>query len=169
MWVPWICPWSLLSFAFHQVGIIAINLIGSGAIESPTRAVGGAAMPAPKQRTTGEWWEGLHTHTHTANEYRHTRTPNEYRHTRTHTHTPAMDDISFDMNYDPETARRIREIASAKEHAVAMEDYDTAKRLKVCVCVCVCMCVCLCVCVCVCFCVCVCVCVCVVCVFLKPL
>lgn len=42
----------------------------------------------------------------------------------------AMDDISFDMNFDPETARRIREIASAKEEAVRVEDYDTAKRLK---------------------------------------
>lgn len=42
-----------------------------------------------------------------------------------------MDDISFDMNFDSETARRIREIAAAKERAVAAEDYDTAKRLKV--------------------------------------
>jgi hypothetical protein len=43
----------------------------------------------------------------------------------------AMDDISFEMNFDSETARRIREIAAAKEHAVRIEDYDTAKRLKV--------------------------------------
>jgi len=42
-----------------------------------------------------------------------------------------MDDISFDMNYDPETARTIRTIAAAKEEAVRIEDYDTAKRLKV--------------------------------------
>jgi hypothetical protein len=43
----------------------------------------------------------------------------------------AMDDISFDMNFDSETATRIREIAAAKERAVQAEDYDTAKRLKV--------------------------------------
>jgi hypothetical protein len=42
-----------------------------------------------------------------------------------------MDDISFDMNFDSETATRIREIAAAKERAVQAEDYDTAKRLKV--------------------------------------
>lgn len=42
-----------------------------------------------------------------------------------------MDDISFDMNFDSETASRIREIAAAKERAVQAEDYDTAKRLKV--------------------------------------
>ena len=43
----------------------------------------------------------------------------------------AKDDLSFEMNYDPITAQRIREIAMAKEQAVEMEDYDTAKRLKV--------------------------------------
>ena len=42
-----------------------------------------------------------------------------------------MDDISFDMNFDPETARTIRNIAAAKEEAVRVEDYDTAKTLKV--------------------------------------
>ncbi|CAM9664455.1 unnamed protein product [Discosporangium mesarthrocarpum] len=32
-----------------------------------------------------------------------------------------LDDLSFDMNFDPETAQRIRELASAKERAVRAE------------------------------------------------
>jgi hypothetical protein len=38
-----------------------------------------------------------------------------------------LDDLSFDMNFDSETAQRIRAIAAAKERAVQQEDYDTAK------------------------------------------
>jgi hypothetical protein len=38
-----------------------------------------------------------------------------------------MDDLSFDMNFDPDTAQRIRDIAAAKERAVKSEDYDAAK------------------------------------------
>jgi hypothetical protein len=38
-----------------------------------------------------------------------------------------LDDLSFDMNFDTETAQRIRAIAAAKERAVKQEDYDTAK------------------------------------------
>jgi hypothetical protein len=40
-----------------------------------------------------------------------------------------LDDLSFDMNFDSETAQRIRAIAAAKERAVQQEDYDTAKVL----------------------------------------
>jgi len=42
----------------------------------------------------------------------------------------AMADLSLDVNVDPVTAGKIREINKQKEAAVANEDYDEAKRLK---------------------------------------
>lgn len=42
----------------------------------------------------------------------------------------AMADLSLDVNVDPVTAAKIREISKRKEAAVAKEDYDDAKRLK---------------------------------------
>ena len=42
----------------------------------------------------------------------------------------AMADLSLDVNVDPITAGKIREINKHKEAAVAKEDYDEAKRLK---------------------------------------
>ena len=42
----------------------------------------------------------------------------------------AMADLSLDVNVDPVTAGKIREISKQKEGAVAKEDYDEAKRLK---------------------------------------
>jgi centrosomal protein CEP104 len=42
-----------------------------------------------------------------------------------------MEDMSFDLTFDPKTAEKIREIHLAKEKAVAMEDYDQAKKLKI--------------------------------------
>ena len=42
----------------------------------------------------------------------------------------AMADLSLDVNVDPVTAGKIREINRHKEAAVAKEDYDEAKRLK---------------------------------------
>lgn len=42
----------------------------------------------------------------------------------------SADDLSFDLRFDAKTAARIREIQTAKDQAVAMEDYDQAKRLK---------------------------------------
>lgn len=44
--------------------------------------------------------------------------------------TNNSDDLSFDLRFDAKTAARIREIQIAKDQAVAMEDYDQAKRLK---------------------------------------
>ena len=42
----------------------------------------------------------------------------------------AMADLSLDVNVDPVTAGKIREINKLKEAAVSKEDYDEAKRLK---------------------------------------
>ena len=41
-----------------------------------------------------------------------------------------MADLSLDVNVDPVTASKIREINKHKEAAVSKEDYDEAKRLK---------------------------------------
>lgn len=41
-----------------------------------------------------------------------------------------MDDLTFDLNFDPATATQIRELHVAKDRAVKAEDYDAAKRLK---------------------------------------
>ena len=42
----------------------------------------------------------------------------------------AMADLSLDIQVDPQTAAKIREVNAKKEAAVAHEDYDEAKRLK---------------------------------------
>lgn len=42
----------------------------------------------------------------------------------------AMADLSLDVNVDPITAGKIRDISKQKDGAVAKEDYDEAKRLK---------------------------------------
>lgn len=42
----------------------------------------------------------------------------------------ALADLSLDINVDPVTAARIRDITRQKEQAVAAEEYDEAKRLK---------------------------------------
>ena len=53
----------------------------------------------------------------------------------TTTHAPKtttpMDDLAFDIHFDQETAGKIRQVHSAKAKAIEMEDYDTAKKLKV--------------------------------------
>ena len=41
-----------------------------------------------------------------------------------------MADLSLDIQVDPQTAAKIREVSAKKEAAVAHEDYDEAKRLK---------------------------------------
>ena len=43
---------------------------------------------------------------------------------------PGVADMSLDLDVDPVTASKIREIHAQKENAVAREDYDEAKRLR---------------------------------------
>ena len=45
-----------------------------------------------------------------------------YTHTHTHQHT-ALDDLTFDLNFDPATAAQIRELHVAKERAVRVVRY----------------------------------------------
>lgn len=40
-----------------------------------------------------------------------------------------LNDISFDMNFDPEAAQRIRDIAAAKDRAVRAEVWQSSIRL----------------------------------------
>ncbi|CAM9963786.1 unnamed protein product, partial [Phaeothamnion confervicola] len=116
---------------FNQVGIIAINLLGE---PLPAGAGGASSLlpPAPERASGG----AAPLHAYGANAGGGGGPNGDViaaaaagapgaRRRRTE-----MDDLSFDMNFDPETARRIREIAAAKERAVAQEDYDAAKKLK---------------------------------------
>ena len=55
---------------------------------------------------------------------------NHYQPSHINAAAGAMADLSLDVNVDPVTAGKIREISKHKESAVAKEDYDEAKRLK---------------------------------------
>lgn len=44
-----------------------------------------------------------------------------------------MADLALDLHVDARTAERIRELHAQKAHAVAVENYDEAKRLKGCI------------------------------------
>ncbi|CAN0546152.1 unnamed protein product, partial [Ectocarpus sp. 12 AP-2014] len=98
-----------------QVGIVAVNLLGEklgklapGALDDPPAPYG--AGP----RTLRAYPQG-----HSGREIGAARP----------SHTE-LNDLSFDMNFDPEAAQRIRDIANAKDRAARAEDYDTAKLLK---------------------------------------
>lgn len=92
-------------FFVPQVGIVAVNLLGDklgklapGALEAPPAPYG--AGP----RTLGAYPPGHHGRTAVARP----------------SHTE-LNDLSFDMNFDPEAAQRIRDIAAAKDRAVRAE------------------------------------------------
>ena len=42
----------------------------------------------------------------------------------------AYNDLSIDMNLDPQTAAKLRQLADAKARAISREDYLTAKQIK---------------------------------------
>ena len=41
-----------------------------------------------------------------------------------------LNDLSIDMNLDPETTSKLRQLSDAKSRAIATEDYVTAKKIK---------------------------------------
>ena len=86
---------------FNQVGVVAVNLLGEYVSGGPGGS-GGISGGGPGG--PGGGGPG--------------RAPGP------------MDELAFDMNLDPESAGRIRQIVAAKERAVEQEDYDAAKRLK---------------------------------------
>jgi len=88
---------------YNQVGIVAVNLLGDYVGGPSSGEVGVPA--APFGAVDGGGGGGLGG-------------------------GGRMNDLAFDMNLDPESASRIRQIVAAKERAVELEDYDAAKRLK---------------------------------------
>mmetsp|Transcript_9912 Transcript_9912/g.8858 ORF Transcript_9912/g.8858 Transcript_9912/m.8858 type:complete len:843 (-) Transcript_9912:96-2624(-) len=74
---------------FNQVGIIAINLMGSEMVKSSN---------------------GLKSFPPVVNN--------------------PLNDLSIDMNLDPQTTLKLRQLSEAKAKAVATEDYITAKKIK---------------------------------------
>ena len=88
---------------YSQVGVIAVNVIGDAAVPP---GVGGSIMGGhPSDAGGGQRPAGKKD-------------------------VSPLDDITFDLNFDPATAKQIRELHMAKERAVKAEDYDAAKRLK---------------------------------------
>ncbi|KAH9126690.1 hypothetical protein LEN26_000583 [Aphanomyces euteiches] len=92
---------------YSQVGIVAINV--NGEVEA-------------QEENEAELESMSHVH--------QTLPPTPGR-SKAQVMTPTKQLNDLDLRFDPKTAARIREIHAAKEKAVAMEDYDQAKRLKV--------------------------------------
>ncbi|GMH32444.1 hypothetical protein BSKO_00278 [Bryopsis sp. KO-2023] len=86
---------------YNQVGILAINIIGE---------------PLPDLSMPPGYLEVMQ--------------PLEPEPLQSVSAATAMADLSLDVNVDPVTASKIREIARLKDLAVAHEEYDEAKRLK---------------------------------------
>jgi len=80
---------------YSQVGLIAINVIGSTSSLGPAAAMSAAAVSSVAAGGISP-----------------------------------LDDLTFDLNFDPVTAKHIRELYAAKERAIANEDYDAAKSLR---------------------------------------
>ncbi|RQM28847.1 hypothetical protein B5M09_003416 [Aphanomyces astaci] len=102
---------------YSQVGIVAINLNGeveeeTGPSSSTDEMELGASTPSKPMRASASI------------------TPTKASLLPLKPPSPAADD-TVDLRFDAKTAAKIREIHVAKEKAVAMEDYDQAKRLKV--------------------------------------
>lgn len=93
---------------FAQVGIVAVNLLGDklgklapGAMDAPPVPYG-AGPRIPPAYPQGHDGRGV----------------GAARSQASHTE---FNDLSFDMNFDPEAAQRIRDIAAAKDRAVRLE------------------------------------------------
>lgn len=95
---------------YNQVGIIALSLMGSieGLSAQPKSSRGGGAAA------------GDHKHHHAAGDSAKMMMipANPYN------------DLSTDLNLDPSTASKLRQLADAKARAVEGEDYSTAKQIK---------------------------------------
>ena len=83
-----------MTHLLHQVGLIAINVIGD--------AAGGVSLAVAPEGSVPQGRKDI----------------------------SPMDDVTFDLNFDPATAAQIRELFVAKDRAVKAEDYDAAKRIK---------------------------------------
>ena len=88
---------------FNQVGIVAVNLLGG----DDAKDVG------PISSSPG--------HAHHSPIRGDKAVPS---------YSNQLNDLSIDMNLDPQTAAKLRQLVDAKAKAVANEDYVTAKRIK---------------------------------------
>ena len=94
---------------YNQVGIIALSLMGSieGLSAQPKSSRGvGEGHPYKQHHAAGESAKMMMIPTNPYN------------------------DLSTDLNLDPSTASKLRQLADAKARAVEGEDYSTAKQIK---------------------------------------
>ncbi len=87
---------------FNQVGIIAVNFLGTENPDARNRIAPGK-VPTQSNATSGPRGEPVHD---------------------------TLTDLSVDLNLDAQTAAKLRQLAEAKAKAVASEDYATAKQIK---------------------------------------
>ena len=83
---------------FNQVGIVAINLLGTegGGAQASNSVAAGMGMPSVIGPASSN----------------------------------PLNDLSIDMNLDPQTATKLRLLSETKARAIATEDYLTAKQIK---------------------------------------
>ena len=89
---------------FNQVGIVAVNLLGSS--DGGDGSSGGASSSShPRDAGSGGGGGGSYNN--------------------------PLNDLSIDMNLDPQTASKLRLLSDAKTRAIATEDYLMAKQIKI--------------------------------------
>lgn len=97
---------------FNQVGIVAVNLLGVDDSMSigPSSDNHGVPGYAPRGAMGPGGGPGGY------------RDPSQYN---------PLNDLSIDMNLDPQTASKLRLLSEAKARAINTEDYATAKQIKI--------------------------------------
>jgi centrosomal protein CEP104 len=85
---------------FNQVGIVAVNLLGN----SEDSSISSSSSSQVNRNISNN---------------------NEYAPSNN-----SLNDLSIDMNLDPQTAAKLRLLSDAKSRAIASEDYLTAKKIK---------------------------------------
>lgn len=90
-----------------QVGVVAVNLLGD---KLGNLAPGALNVATPAPYGAGPRAAPTYAHGHNGKAVGGGRLGRA-----------ELNDLSFDMNFDPETAQRIRDIAAAKDRAVRSE------------------------------------------------
>ena len=109
---------------FNQVGVVAVNVLGEP-VAAPSYLQGqgggggggGGVQAAGPRGVTGAGAQPTHP------SYR--RPAGAPVGSGDKKPSP-LDDLAFDMNFDPETAAKIRQVHEAKDRAVEMEEYEQA-------------------------------------------
>ncbi len=87
---------------YNQVGIIAVSVLGT--------EIDSYEEEQPQAKSVGK--------------------PNKKPDQKGGNNVNTYNDLSYDMNLDPQTAEKLRQLASAKLRAIDEEDYLTAKEIK---------------------------------------